>query len=428
MFEFLIFLLLLLAVIGSPLFAVLAGLGLLCFFFVDFDPLSLQSILIEMNRLATMPVLMALPFFTCLGCLLTASRSPTRIMNFLQALLGWLPGGLGVAALAACAFFTALTGASGVTIVALGGILYPVLRQSGYPQKFSLGLLTTGGSLGLLFPPSLPVILYGVAGRADIQQIFRAALVPGVLILLTLSVYAMIFQGRLRRRDLSAQAPDSFSWRRAGAAFRDGIWEWPMLVIIGFGVYGGFATVVEVSVLVLAYAVLVACFIRREVDIAKQLPGIVVEAMMLAGAIIVILGFAMGFTGFLVDQQIPDRILAGLTAFSENRYLFLALLNLFLLAVGCVMDIFSAIVIVVPILVPVAAEFGIDPVHLAVIFLVNLEIGYSTPPVGMNLFIASLKFEKPVTLLYRSSIPYLLMLLGLLLLITYVPYLSAISF
>lgn len=201
-----------------------------------------------------------------------------------------------------------------------------------------------------------------------------------------------------------------------------------MLVIIGFGVYGGFATVVEVSVLVLAYAVLVACFIRREVDIAKQLPGIVVEAMMLAGAIIVILGFAMGFTGFLVDQQIPDRILAGLTAFSENRYLFLALLNLFLLAVGCVMDIFSAIVIVVPILVPVAAEFGIDPVHLAVIFLVNLEIGYSTPPVGMNLFIASLKFEKPVTLLYRSSIPYLLMLLGLLLLITYVPYLSAISF
>jgi C4-dicarboxylate transporter, DctM subunit len=427
LFGFLTVVLLLLALLGSPLFAVLAGLGMLCFFFVDFDPLSLQSILIEMNRLATMPVLMALPFFTCLGCLLTASRSPTRIMNFLQSFLGWLPGGLGVAALGACAFFTALTGASGVTIVALGGILYPVLRESGYPEKFSLGLLTTGGSLGLLFPPSLPVILYGVVGRVDIAGIFRAALVPGVLILLVLSIYALVHRRRVHHRELFPSERAVFSWRKVGTTFREGIWEWPMVLIIGIGIYGGFATVVEVSVVVLCYAVVVACFIRKEVDFSGQLPDILVEGMMLAGAIIAILGFAMGFTGFLVDEQIPARILKGLSAFTQNRYLFLALMNLFLLGVGCIMDIFSAIVVVVPILVPVALQYGIDPVHLAVIFLVNLEIGYSTPPVGMNLFIASLKFEKPVTLLYRSSIPYLLLLLGLLLLITYAPFLSGIA-
>jgi tripartite ATP-independent transporter DctM subunit len=392
---------------------------------INHDWLSLQLIIIEMNRLASMPVLVALPLFTFVGCLLTETKAPTRIMNFMQAFLGWLPGGLAIAALCSCAFFTALTGASGVTIVAIGAVLYPILRQSYYQENFTLGLLTTSGSLGLLFPPSLPVILYGVVNQIDIRDIFKAALVPGILLIIGLSLYAFCHQliiAKGVKKPENRTAP--FSWDLVKVTFWEGIWDWPIIGIIILGVYGGFVTIAEVSALVLIYVIIVECFILKEVSFVRKLPQIMIESAVLSGAIIVILGFALGFTGYLVDEKIPDQILAGLSALTQNKYVFLAGLNVFLLAVGCIMDIFSAIVIVVPIIVPIALKYGIDPIHLCVIFLVNLEIGYSTPPIGINLFIASIKFEKPVTLLYRASLPYLLLMLLFLVLITYIPPLS----
>jgi C4-dicarboxylate transporter, DctM subunit len=416
-----IILILLLTLLEAPLFVAIAGLAMACLLNSDPDPTSLQVILIELNRLATMPVLVALPLFTMVGCVLTASNAPRRMMNFLDAAAGWLPGGSAMAALGACALFTALTGASGVTIVALGAVLYPILLQQQYGRKFSLGLLTTGGSLGLLFPPSLPIILFGVVAQVDIGRLFKAALVPGLLLLVVLSAYAFFRGTGLKTR--CADAP-ALAWRQVGRAFAAGLWDWLMIALILVGVYGGFVTIAEVSAVVLAYVIVVECFILKEVHWRQQLPGIMVESAMLAGAIIIILGMALGLTSYLVDAQVPNRVLAVLAALTPNKYVFLAGLNIFLIAVGCLMDIFSAIVIVVPVIVPAAQSYGIDLYHLAVIFLVNLEIGYSTPPVGMNLFIAGLKFDQPVTTLYRASIPFLLLLIGCLLLVTYLPVLS----
>jgi len=413
---------LLFALLEAPLFTVIIGISMVCLYAIDLDFMALQTILIEINRLASMPVLVALPLFTFTGCLLTETNAPRRIMNFIQAFAGWLPGGLAISALCSCALFTALTGASGVTIVALGGILYPILLEKNYGSKFSLGLLTTSGSRGLLFPPSLPIILYGVVAQVDIGLIFKAALVPGLFIILVLALYIVWHEWRKPIEAASPRTPVSFP--RVKQAFREGMWDWPILLIILGGVYGGFVTIAEVSALVLVYVLIVECFILKEVSFFRQLPKVVIESAILSGAIIIILGAALGLTGYLVDEQIPDKILEFLTSLTENRYVFLAGLNLFLLVVGCMMDIFSAIVIVVPIMIPVALTYGIDPIHLCIIFLVNLEIGYSTPPVGINLFIASLKFEKPVTTLYRASVPWLILLLLLLAVVTYVPTLS----
>jgi len=412
---------LLLTLLETPLFVSIAGLTLVCILSSDFNATALQLVLIEMNRLATMPVLVALPLFTMVGCLLTASGAPRRMMDCLEAVAGWLPGGSAMAALGACAFFTALTGASGVTIVAMGAVLYPILKQQRYGEKFSLGLLTTGGSLGLLFPPSLPIILYGVVAQIDIAQIFKAALIPGLLLLAVLSAYAF-FKGLGPPRKSTSTEP--FSWRSFAGSFRSGAWDWGMVALILLGVYGGFVTIAEVSAVVLVYVLIVECVILKEIHWRRQLPEIMVESAVLSGAIIIILAMALGLTGYLVDAQIPNRILGLLTQLTDNKYLFLAGLNLFLIGVGCIMDIFSAIVIVVPIIVPVAQSYGIDLHHLAVIFLVNLEIGYSTPPVGMNLFVSSLKFQQPVTVLYRASVPYLVLLLICLVLVTYFPALS----
>lgn len=408
------------AVLAAPLFAVIAALAVVSFWALDGDFQAVQTVIIEMNRLAGMPVLVALPLFTLAGNLLTATQAPRRIMTAMDAAVGWMPGGIAVAGLGACAFFTALTGASGVTIVAIGSVLYPILREQAYGEKFSLGLLTTGGSLGLLFPPSLPIILYGVVSRTDIGALFKAGILPGILIMVVLAAYAAVIGSGAR------YPRKPFVAGRLWSALVHARWEWPIILVIVGGVYGGLATVAEVSALVVVYIGFAACVITREIDPVKTLPKIVADSAVLSGAIVIILGASMGLTGYLVDEQIPDRLLGWLTGLTDNRYLFLAGLNLLLLGVGCVMDIFSAIIIIVPIIIPIATAFGIDPIHLCIIFLVNLEIGYITPPVGMNLFIAGLKFNKPITLLYRSSVPYLLLLLGVLVVVTYWPALSLV--
>jgi len=426
LFFILLLIIIILALLEAPLFTIISGLSMLFLFFVDFDTQSIQLIIIEMNRLASMPVLVALPLFTFVGCLLTATSAPKRIMRIMNAFMGWLPGGLAIAGLCSCAFFTALTGASGVTIVALGSVLYPILKKNRYDEKFTLGLLTTSGSLGLLFPPSLPVILYGVVAGVDISKIFKAALIPGILLIIALSLYA-IFRNRYstgtkqKEREPLKKNP---SKQTLGKAIKEGIWDWPVLIIIIGGVYGGLVTIAEVSAIVVLYVVVTECFILKEINLFRDIPKIIIESTILSGAIIIILSVALGFTGYLVDEQIPTKLLKFLSSFTDNKFVFLAGLNILLLAVGCIMDIFSAIIIIVPIMVPIAIEYGVDPIHLCIIFLVNLEIGYSTPPVGINLFIASLKFERPVSLLYRATLPYLMVLLIVLLLITYVPILS----
>ena len=420
-----ILIILIFALLETPLFTILAALSLACLYMVDADWQALQTILIEMNRLASMPVLLALPLFTLAGNILTETQAPKRILACFQTLLGWVPGGLAIAVIGSCAFFTALTGASGMTIVALGSLLYPILKEEGYSEHFSLGLLTTSGSLGLLFPPSLAIILYGVVANLSIAELFKAALLPGGLLILALSLFAIIYHRRIA--DYSGHSPHRrTSWPLIRSAFIAAKWDWPIVIILVVGVYGGFVTIAEVSAMVLVYVIVVECFLLKEVNLKDQLPQMMVDSAMLSGAIIVILGMALGFTGYLVDEQIPNRILNSLSFISANKYFFLFFLNVFLLAAGCVMDIFSAIMIIVPIVAPIAMEYGIDPLHLGVIFLVNLEIGYSTPPVGINLFVASLKFGKPVTVLYRASLPYLFILLIMLILVTYIPALSTI--
>lgn len=404
-----------LALFGTPLFVIIGAIALISFYQQDIDS---SAIIIELYRLANAPALLAIPLFTFAGYLLSESRAPGRLVSLSRALFGWMPGGLAIVALVSCAIFTAFTGASGVTIIALGGLLLPSLLTDHYPEKFSLGLLTSSGNLGMLFPPSLPIILYGLVAQISIDKLFLAGVFPGLLMLLALGGYSA-FIGH--RTDVAATP---FSFKKLGEALKETKWEIPLPVIIIGGIYGGLFTVTEAAAITAVYALVVESFILRDINIRKDVPRIMRESMLLVGGILIILGCALGLTNYLIDAQIPMRILEFMQEFVTSKVWFLVMLNLFLLVVGCMIDIFSAIIVVVPLIVPVALSFGIDPIHLGIIFLANLGIGYSTPPVGINLFIASFRFEKPVVKLYLAAIPFLVILLGCLLLITYVPALS----
>ena len=387
----------------------------------------MQTVLIELNRLASTPILVALPLFTLTSTILKDTKAPQRIMDFMESLVGWMPGGLAIAGLMACAMLTTLTGASGVTIIALGGILYPMLVAKGYSERFSLGLLVTGGSIGLLFPPSLPIILYGVVAKTDIHQLFNGALLPGIVLMIIIFIYSFIYDYFRRKKLGIAMSDRPFSWREAGRATKEAGWELPIIAIILIGIYGGFVTVNEVAAVILVWVICVETFIKKEYSLRKDLPRTMVEAGILTGAIITILGFATGFSGYLIDEDVPGKLIESLKSVSDNKFVFLLMMNVFLLGVGCVMDIFTAVVVVVPILIPIAEQFGIHPVHLCVIFLINLEIGLIHPPLGINLLIASSRFKKPIDELVKASLPFLLLLLLALLLMTYVPWFSMIG-
>jgi C4-dicarboxylate transporter, DctM subunit len=408
-----VLLLILLATLGTPLFVVLGGLAWLLFSAEHIDP---AAIMIELYRLASAPTLITIPLFTFAGTVLAASRTPQRLVRCAQAFVGWLPGGLALVALVSCAFFTAFTGASGVTIVALGSLLLPLLLQEHYPEQFSLGLLTTCGSLGLLFPPSLPLILYGLVAHTSIDLLFLAGVIPGLLLVLGL---LSVHQARRHRVPLQAR-----SWQEARQALWDAKWELALPCLVLVGIYGGFVTVSEAAVVTAAYSLVITIGVHRDLHVWHDVPRLMVQSMILVGAILIILGMALGFTSYLIDAQVPMHLLAAMQRYITNRLVFLLVLNILLLIVGCLMDIFSAIIVVVPLITPIAARFGVHPLHLGIIFLTNLEIGYLTPPVGLNLFLGSLCFGRSVTQLYRASWPFLLTLLLALLLITYVPDLS----
>ncbi len=403
-----------LALIGTPLFIVISALALYHFAAAKID---LTVVFIEMYRIAETPTLTAIPLFAFSGFVLAESAAPARLVRFSQALLGWLPGGLGIMTILVCALFTALTGASGMTIVALGGLLFPALLQDRYSEKFSLGLLTTSGSLGLLFPPSLPLIIYGIVAKVPIDQLFIAGIVPGLLLVSALSAYS-IYHGRQ-----TFQRPATPSSQQILAVFRDSFWELLLPVIIFGGIFSGTIAISEAAALCAFYVLFVEVLVHREVKLS-DLPRIMRDSMVLVGGIFIILAAAMAYTSFLIDAEIPMQLLAYIEKHIDNRLLFLILLNLFLLAVGCMIDMFSALVLVVPLVLPIAQVYDIHPIHLGIIFLTNLEIGYSTPPVGLNLFIAGIRFEKPIFKLYTASIPFLLILLACLVVITYVPQLS----
>ena len=403
-----------LALIGVPLFIVMGLFALSAFTLAEVET---SSIAVEIYRLASSSTLMTIPLFTFAGYLMAESGAPRRLLRFADAAIGWIPGGIAIVGLSVCAFFTAFTGASGVTIIALGGLLYPILKNEGYTDKFSFGLITTSGSLGLLFPPSLPIILYGVVAKVDINQLFLAGIAPGILLIVILSLWS-IYQGKSLKRVRTV-----FVWSELIVAARACFFELLLPIGILVGIYGGIVTPSEAAAMTAFYVLIIETLVYRDIPF-NQLPKIIVDSMCLVGTILLLLCCAFGVTNYLVDDEIPVLIFEKMKLLISNKYAFLAFLNIFLLIVGSLMDIFSAIIVVVPLISPIATEFGIHPVHLAIIFLTNLEIGYITPPVGINLFISSVRFKRPIIELYKSSLPFLILLLVALIIITYIPFIS----
>ena len=496
--------LLILAIVGVPLFLVISAAALLgfCCLYGPADEVNIPATMVTlMFQLAEQTaVIVALPLFTFAGYLLAESNAPNRLVKLSRALLGWVPGGLAFVTLVTCSIFTAFSGATGVTVIALGGLLLPALLKDGYRERFSLGLLTASGSMGLLLPPSLALILFGIvagnsisglelpdavhyealeieedasqqqvesayqqlakqyrkeladgdedaewtlqeiggayailsnpekrdqydrARRIDRQQVsvdnlFVAGIVPSAVMLLVLVGYCFVTAGRDQKRI-------PFFWGEAWKAMRGAIWEAPIPVIILGGIYLGFMTVTDAAAVTAFYVFVVEVFIYRDLHLFRDLPRVAIDSLVLIGGILLILMCAISFTGYLVDQEVPTKVVEWMESHVESRIGFLLMLNLFLLVVGCLMDIFSATVIVVPLVLPLAVTFGVHPLHLGVIFLTNLQIGYLTPPVGLGLFLSSSRFGKPVQEIFRATFPFLLLLIVILLIITYIPWLS----
>lgn len=402
-------LLLALALSGTPLFVIIAASAMWGFWQTGTD---LQVMAINIYQLAEMPILIAIPLFTFAGYLLGESKAPSRLVRMTDVFLGWMPGGLAIVAITACALFTAFTGASGVTIVALGALLVPALAKAGYNEKFNLGLVTSSGSLGLLFAPSLPLILYGVVvqqmaigPRVSIDDLFLAGILPGLLMLVALSIYSAL------QKTNTPTPLKKFDKREAWLAIKDSAWEIPLPFLVLGGIYGGFFAISEAAALTAIYVLTVTVLIRREISFTK-LPVVMRDSMKLVGAILLILAVSIASTNYMIDAGIPEQIFDVIQEHISNPITFLLLLTVFLLILGMMLDIFSAIVIMIPILLPIALQYGIHPIHLGILFLANMQLGYFTPPVGMNLFIASFRFKKPVTELYVATIPFFFILLA----------------
>jgi len=408
--------LVLLLLLGAPLFAVIAAGAFWNFHQADID---LQAIAIEFYGIAEMPILLAIPLFTFAGYLLSESNAPRRLVRLTSALLGWMPAGLAVVSLVACAFFTAFTGASGVTIIALGAILFPAMQHAGYPEKFNLGLVTSAGSLGLLFAPSLPLILYGVVAEVPVESLFLAGLLPGFLMLVFLSAYS-IWKNRAIRTPLG-----DFSWREVRAAVREAVWEIPLPIVVLGGIYSGYFAISEAAAVTALYVLIVDVVILKEVTLRK-LPSIIRESMVLVGGIMMILGVSRASTNFMIDAGVPQQLLQWISSFVTGELAFMVMLLVFLLILGAILDIFSAIVLVVPLILPIATQFGVDPVHLGIVFLATMQLGYITPPVGLNLFIAGYRFDRPIVDIYFSTLPFFVFLMLSVVLIAFWPEFSLI--
>ncbi|MEE9230555.1 MAG: TRAP transporter large permease subunit [Acidobacteriota bacterium] len=401
--------------LGMPIFTAIGGAALLLFWN---EGIPVAAVPVEAYRLTAHPMLPAVPLFTLGGYILSEGGASRRLMRLLTSLFGWMPGGLAIVTTFVLAFFTPLTGASGVTILSMGGLLLPVLVRARYPEKSSIGLVTVSGSIGLLLPPSLPVILYAVTSNLSIADLFLAGLIPGLLLIFLVAGWGA------RQGVLAKVERTPFRFQEAAAAVWGAKWELLLPVIVLVGIFGGFATLVETAALTVAYALIIGCIVHRDLSLRRDVGRITVECATMLGGFLIILGMALGLTNYLIDAEIPMRALSFVQEHIESPLVFLLVLNLFLLVVGGLMDIYSAIFVVVPLIVPMGLAYGIDPVHLGIIFLTNLELGYLTPPMGENLFLSSYRFNRPLTYLFQSTLPYWLLLLGAVLIITYVPSVS----
>lgn len=410
-------------VLSTPLFALIIAVAVLGFLSIEIDLIVLG---IEMYRTTDTTLLVAIPLFTFAGFVLAESRASIRMLALADGLLGWLPANLAIVTLITCALFTAFTGASGVTIVALGALLYPALIKGKYGERFSLGLVTSAGSMGLLLPPSLPLILYGIIiqqmdqGRGVfIEDLFIAGIGPTLLMMLMVGGYMIWYQSKHKLSSKRDKNPVS-----AKRALWHARWELPLPIVVLGGIYGGFLAVSEIAAITALYVLVVEVFIYKEISF-KHLYRLTVDAMTMVGSVLIILAASLALTNYLVFASVPTLLLELVSQNISHPLVFLLLLNIFLLFVGILLDIFAALVIVVPLILPLAVgHYGIDPIHLGIIFLANMQIGYLTPPVGMNLFIASSRFKTPMLEVCRASLPFISILMVALLIITYVPALS----
>lgn len=406
--------LIVLAVLGAPLFAIIGAGALVGFARTGVD---LSVVPIEIFGIAETPILLAIPLFTFAGYVLSESRAAQRLVRLSSAVLGWMPGGLAIVSVATCSLFTAFTGGSGVTIIAIGALLFPALVQAGYSERFTLGLVTSSGSLGLLFAPSLPLILFGIIAEISIDDLFVAGLLPGILMMMVLAFFCL-WVNRTNRRPIG-----EFSLREVAGAMRAAAWELPLPVVVLGGIYSGLLAVSEAAAATVVYVLIVEVLIYREIPLAR-LPAIVRESMVLVGGILLILGISLASTNLMIDQQVPQQLLAVVGEYVSDRTSFLFLLIAFLMVLGCILHIFSALVLVVPLILPVATGYGIDPVHLGIIFVATMELGYLLPPIGLNLYISSYRFDKSVIDVCLATAPFVLILLAAVFLIAFVTPLS----
>jgi C4-dicarboxylate transporter DctM subunit len=403
------------AILGLPIFATLGGIALLLFWNAG---LPVASAPVEMYRLVASPILPSLPLFTLAGYLLVEGGAGTRLLRVFSSLLGWLPGGLAITTAVSCAIFT--WAGSGVTILSLGGLLLPMLVKARYSERFSVGLINGSGSLGLLFPPSLPVILYGIYSQTAISTLFVAGLAPGLMMVAMVAAWGVLQAVRCGAQ----RAPFSF------AEAREAIWEakWelavPFLVLIGL--FGGFGTLVEAGAITVVYCLVAERLVSPHFSIRRDFPRVTLECVTVVGGALMIIGAAVGLTSYLVASGVPAQLIGWANAHIRSKYAFLLLLNLVLLVSGTFMDVFSAIIVLAPLVVPIGLRFDIDPVQLGIIFLANLELGYLTPPIGMNLCLSAYRFKLPMAAVYRATLPVYLILLAGVLLITYLPALTTL--
>jgi tripartite ATP-independent transporter DctM subunit len=400
-------------VLGLPIFAVFGGLALLLFWNSGTPA---ASVPVEMYRLVASPLLPSIPLFTLAGYFMVQGGATKRLLRVFTALFSWIPGGLAIATVAICTVFT--FAGSGLTILSLGGLLVPMLIKTRYPENFSIGLLTASGSLGLLFPTSVPAILYCVYSQTPIDRLFIGAMLPELLM-----ISSIAFMGvRMGLKSNAVREP--FSFREAASAVWLAKWELMLPVIMVIGLFGGFGTLTEAAALTAFCAFVVEVFIYRDLKLTRDYREVFVECATIVGGILLILGVALGFTNYLIDAEVPSKLIDWVQAHVQSKYVFLLLLNVALLVVGALMDIFAAILVVVPLIKPLALGYGIDPVQMGVIFIANLELGYLHPPVGINLFLSAYRFKKPMGTIIWATLPFLLILMGSVLLITYVPWLT----
>ena len=422
-------------VLGSPLFVIIGVLAGMCFmlFGEGYEPKACMTLdpqvicgfdifPVKMANLTTKNVLLAIPFFVVSGAIMSAGDIANRLVAFARALVGFLPGGLAIATVGGCIFFAAISGSSPVTVIAIGSMMYPALTKAGYDSRFSTGLVTTAGSLGILIPPSIPMLVFAIVagGRnpLDVGELFMAGILPGLLIGGLLSGYSVYIAKKSGQTERTR-----FSLKEVGVKFREGFWAIMLPVLILGGIYSGLFTPTEAAAVSVIYALVVELAIHREITI-HHLPKILSESAVMMGTLLIIMALAFGLNDFLVEEKVPDQAVAWIRSMDLSPITFLLIINLFLLVVGALMDSISAIMIIAPLLKPVSDQLGIDPVHLGVIFIVNLEIGYLTPPIGINLFVASTVFEKPIGEVIKSVVPFILLMFVGLGLVTYVPSIS----